>query len=131
MQKPVGGSTPVRPGLDGELLSVGPSIAIFYAAVLLDPTKISGCQAIVFHRVLTCSLQAMLHDGCTNLVALTCVWTALRLTLCRQHRVHGCSVKYKRNSSSHPMLTNLHYASGSPTELKEMQMQRMFVIAAT
>jgi hypothetical protein len=73
----------------GAASSVDPPTTIIDAAVLLDPTEISEGQAVVFHGVFACGLQAMLRDGCTHLFALTSVWPTLRVTLCRQQRDHG------------------------------------------
>jgi hypothetical protein len=72
----------------GAVSSVGPPTTIVDAAVLLDPTEIGEGQAVMFHGVFPCGLQAMLHDGCTHLIALTSCWRTLRVTLCRQQRDH-------------------------------------------
>jgi hypothetical protein len=74
-----------RPGAS----SVGPPTTITDAAVLLDPAEIGEGQAVIFHGMFACGLEAMLRDGCTHLIALTRCWPTLRVTLGRQQRDRG------------------------------------------
>ena len=62
---------------------------MFDAAILLDPTQISGRQAVILRGVFTCGVQAILRDGGTHLPALTVIWTVLREAWRREHRDHG------------------------------------------
>ena len=53
------------------------------AAALLNRPQIDSGQAVIFRRVFACGLQTVLHDGRTDLLALTGRWPALRVTLDR------------------------------------------------
>lgn len=57
--------------------------------LLFNPPQISVCQAIILNGMLTCSLQAVLCNGPTDLLALTRVWPLLGLTLYCQQGDHG------------------------------------------
>jgi hypothetical protein len=52
-------------------------------AGLLDPAQITRAQTVICGGVLACSLEAMLRDGGTNLIALTARWSALCVALGR------------------------------------------------
>jgi hypothetical protein len=82
-------SAPWRNFVSTGRVFLGPSTAIIDAAFLLDPTHISGCQAVIFRCVFPCGLKAMLRDGGTHLLALTGIRAILRVTLCREQRDEG------------------------------------------
>jgi hypothetical protein len=52
-------------------------------AGLLDPAQITRAQTVICGGVLARSLEAMLPDGGTNLIALTARWSALCVALGR------------------------------------------------
>jgi hypothetical protein len=64
-------------------LSFIPLRTLANAAGLLDPAQIGAAQAVILGGVFASGLEAMLRDGSTDLIALTGIWSALRVALGR------------------------------------------------